>query len=90
MRGRPRVDPTRKSLTLHVQVTPATYDRLWGTARRAGLTIPQLLRRALEREPLSSATPLKTGGSSAQTQHHHATRSGGADGQSHRTGDENP
>ena len=50
-RGRPRVDPTQKNITLHVQVTPATYDRLWGKATRAGVTIPELLRRALERQP---------------------------------------
>ena len=81
MSGRPRVDPTQKNITLHVQVTPATYDRLWGTARRAGLTIPELLRRALERRH-SAASPLKTGVSSADTQQHNAPCCGAADDQS--------
>ena len=79
--GRPRVDPTQKNVTVHVQLTPATYDRLWGTARRAGLTLPELLRRALERGRHSAASPLPAGASSVQNRGH-APRGRPADDQS--------
>lgn len=73
--GRPPL--AAKNVYLHVRVTPATYDRLWAKAQHAGVSVPELLRRALEKP----SEPLSAGASSAHNPGH-AARGRAPDGQS--------
>ena len=47
--GRPRIDPTDASVECCVTLPAKTYDELDARARRERVSIPELVRRALER-----------------------------------------
>ena len=73
--------PHRKhgeNVTFRLNLTPTVYDHLWKKAERAGISVPELVKRALER---SAVQALRTGGSSADNAAH-APRRGTPDDQS--------
>lgn len=47
--GRPRVDPRDTSQTVTITLTTKQYDRLCREARRGDLSVPAVIRRALEK-----------------------------------------
>jgi hypothetical protein len=46
-RGRPRLDPTDRSVAVNLRLSAATYDKLFTRARIEGTSVPELVRRAL-------------------------------------------
>jgi len=46
-RGRPRVDPTDTTVSVHVRVAAKQYDALCAQAGRDRVTLPESIRRAL-------------------------------------------
>jgi hypothetical protein len=49
-RGRPRLDAGDSSQVISVRLTTKQYDRLCREARRGDLSVPTVIRRALERD----------------------------------------
>lgn len=49
-RGRPRVDARDTSQTVTVTLSTKHYDRLCAEARRGDLSVPAVIRRALEKK----------------------------------------
>lgn len=45
--GRPRIDPTARSVDVHVSLPPRLYDQLSRLARDEEITIQNVIRRAL-------------------------------------------
>jgi hypothetical protein len=48
-RGRPRIDARDTSQSVTITLTTKEYDRLCREARRGDLSVPAVIRRALER-----------------------------------------
>ena len=46
-RGRPPVDPTDTSKSVSVKVPSKEYDELYRRAHRAGVSVPEIVRRDL-------------------------------------------
>lgn len=53
--GRPPIDPQDESVKLSVALPAKRYDELCAEARRDRLTLPDLLRRLLARQPNKSS-----------------------------------
>jgi hypothetical protein len=49
-RGRPRIDAGDSSQVITVRLTTKQYDRLCAEARRGDLSVPAVIRKALERD----------------------------------------
>ena len=47
-RGRPRLEPDDPSVDVHVRLPSKQYDAAYLRAQRERLTVPELLRRALQ------------------------------------------
>jgi len=45
--GRPRLDPDDATVHLHVRIPARAFDRADREARRAGLTLPEFVRRSV-------------------------------------------
>ena len=50
-RGRPPVDPDDPSVDVHLMLPSKAYDRAYAIASGQGLTVPEVLRRALRLPP---------------------------------------
>jgi LDH2 family malate/lactate/ureidoglycolate dehydrogenase len=48
--GRPPIDGEQASVGVQVRLPTRTFDRLYERAQREGVTMPEVLRRALDRE----------------------------------------
>lgn len=48
--GRPRLDDRDTSQVISLRLTTKQYDRLCAEARRGDLSVPTVIRRALERD----------------------------------------
>ena len=48
-RGRPRIDPSRQAVDVHVTLSAQAYDRLYAVARAHDLSVPEVLRRGAQR-----------------------------------------
>jgi hypothetical protein len=46
-RGRPTVSPSEPSTDVHLTMPESLYDRVYATASRERLTVPEVIRRAL-------------------------------------------
>jgi Ribbon-helix-helix protein, copG family len=57
--GRPRVDPTERSVPVSVRLPANQYDALYHHAKREGVSIPSLIRRYI---PKASNKGIKTPG----------------------------
>jgi hypothetical protein len=49
-RGRPRLDARDTSQSVTITLTSKQFDRLCAEARRGDLTVPAVIRRALEKK----------------------------------------
>ena len=47
--GRPRIDPNGDSVRVDVHLSARTYDALYAAARRAEVSVPEIIRRQLRR-----------------------------------------
>lgn len=47
VRGRPSLDRAHGSTPILLKVPSPVYDRLYSTAARAGITVPELVRRLI-------------------------------------------
>jgi predicted HicB family RNase H-like nuclease len=48
-RGRPALDPTQPLADVHVRLPASLYDEAFAAATRAGVSLPELIRRAVRR-----------------------------------------
>jgi len=46
----PRPETSSLSADVHVRVTPQQYDQVYDRARKEGVSIPEIVRRGLQRE----------------------------------------
>jgi hypothetical protein len=53
-RGRPRLDPTDESVSIHLRIPARTYDALYRRARVHRCSVPELTRAVLRK---AIATP---------------------------------
>jgi len=47
-RGRPPLDPSGRSLGVHVRLSPRLFDDVYARAQRERVTVTAIIRRALE------------------------------------------
>jgi hypothetical protein len=47
-RGRPPLDDTQRTLTVSVRMTPTQYDTVCRTAVRTGVSVAEVIRRAVD------------------------------------------
>jgi hypothetical protein len=47
--GRPPLDPSGASVPVHVKLSPSQYDATYLRAQRAGVSVPEILRRDAQR-----------------------------------------
>jgi hypothetical protein len=48
--GRPPLDADEPSASVHLRLPPRTYDAAYQRAQRDQVSVPEVLRRALDRE----------------------------------------
>jgi hypothetical protein len=53
--GRQRADPGEESVSLHVKVGVTRYDELYARARRERCTVPEVIRRVLDRAGIAGS-----------------------------------
>lgn len=51
-RGRPRLDPTDRSVGVLVKMPGRTFDRVYQLAKAARLSVPEVIRRVITSEKL--------------------------------------
>jgi hypothetical protein len=47
--GRPRLDPSDESVSIHVRVPSRHYDAVYQAAQSARVSVPELIRRRVQR-----------------------------------------